>query len=586
MKKRMIAMALALLMAFGVAAPSTTVNAATGATSTATEHGTTKFEDMKYTTPDIEGMMATLEAVDKALPSVKTKGEMRKLLNQMDSVNDSFEDVMTMYRLLNIYNYQDVTNADNATEMYALTVMVSQLQVKMNETAVALLDSKFGWMPKIRWGNEAVEAIYASADKLTDKLVDLSAKEQELSRQYLVVMNSTTVDVNGTQMTGNDILSNADLSAEEASKYYTLYNEAVNKNAGEVYLQLVKVRKAIAKEAGVSNYSEYAYQAFGRDYTAEEAKKMHDYVKKYIKPLYEELAASLTTEDVATVQTTQTNDLQKAFPTVRRFLRDVSGDSLKAFQYMLKYNLMDYNFSSTKANLSYTTYLPSYKEAFVSLSRTGLYIDVSTAVHEFGHFNSYYVHGNDLAVNLDLMEIHSQGFELLFMPYYKQVFGSNAKSLQKYQLTLFLQILLQGCMEDEFQQYVYANNVKSVSELNKLYYNLACEYGLATKTEGVTELTSWVNITHTFQSPLYYISYATSLVPALEIFEQSVSDWRGAADNYLKLLSFGTKDGFLTTLKEAGFGSPFEENTIKGISEGIETYMENLLGREIEIPAA
>ena len=114
---------------------------------------------------------------------------------------------------------------------------------------------------------------------------------------------------------------------------------------------------------------------------------MHSYVKEYIKPLFKELASSLTMQDVAAVQTTGV-DLEKAFPAIRRFLRDISIDSLNAFQYMLRYDLMDYNFSNTKANLSYTTYLPSYSEAFVSLSRTGLYIDVSTAVHEFGHFNS------------------------------------------------------------------------------------------------------------------------------------------------------------------------------------------------------
>ncbi len=587
MKKKMIAMALAFLMVFGATTPATTVNAATvtSTAATTTEHGTTKFGDMKYTAPDVEGMIETLEEIQGKISSVKTRAQMRTLLNKFDALDESFEEVMTMYRLLSIYTYQDVTNTEYATEMYALTILVSEFQVKLNETAIALLDSKFGWMPKIRWGSESVAEIYENAEALTDKLVELSAKEQELTNQYLVVMNSTTVDVNGTQMTGNDILANTSLTAEEANKFYNLYTETLNKNAGEVYLELVKVRKAIAKETGVSNYSEYAYEAFGRDYKPEDAAKMHSYVKEYIKPLFKELASSLTMQDVAAVQTTGV-DLEKAFPAIRRFLRDISIDSLNAFQYMLRYDLMDYNFSNTKANLSYTTYLPSYSEAFVSLSRTGLYIDVSTAVHEFGHFNSYYVHGNDLATNLDLMEIHSQGFELLFMPYYKQVFGANAASFQKYQLTVFLQILLQGCMEDEFQQYVYANNVKSVSELNQLYYKLACEYGLAAETEGVTELTSWVNITHTFQSPLYYISYATSLVPALQIFEQSVNDWRGAADSYLNLLSYGTADGFLTTLKEAGFGSPFEEKTIKEISEGIELYLEKLLGREIVIPAA
>ncbi len=51
--------------------------------------------------------------------------------------------------------------------------------------------------------------------------------------------------------------------------------------------------------------------------------------------------------------------------------------------------------------------------------------DIFTVVHEFGHFNSVY-HDDTPAlytnINMDVSEIHSQGLELLFYPYYEQMY--------------------------------------------------------------------------------------------------------------------------------------------------------------------
>jgi oligoendopeptidase F len=54
----------------------------------------------------------------------------------------------------------------------------------------------------------------------------------------------------------------------------------------------------------------------------------------------------------------------------------------------------------------------------------------------------------------------------------------------------------------------------TLSEMNASYHELAVEYGLD-EEYGYTG-TEWVLISHTFQTPLYYISYAVSMVPALE----------------------------------------------------------------------
>lgn len=90
-----------------------------------------------------------------------------------------------------------------------------------------------------------------------------------------------------------------------------------------------------------------------------------------------------------------------------------------------------------------------------------------------------------------------------------------------------------------------------------------------TAESDIEEAASWVLITHTFSMPLYYISYAASLIPALEIFEISLTDRTLAIDIYNSFVEKGTKDTFLNTVKAAGLGSPFQEETISKIAESI-----------------
>ena len=91
------------------------------------------------------------------------------------------------------------------------------------------------------------------------------------------------------------------------------------------------------------------------------------------------------------------------------------------------------------------------------------------------------------------------------------------------------------------------------------------------------EGTDWVFIDHTFSSPLYYISYATSLIPALTIWMESETDPEAAIEHYLQ---FSTERGYTTycaALEAFGMPSPFEPETIADIADSIEQYADTLV---------
>ena len=68
-------------------------------------------------------------------------------------------------------------------------------------------------------------------------------------------------------------------------------------------------------------------------------------------------------------------------------------------------------------------------------------------------------------------------------------------------------------------------------------------------------------IPHTFQSPYYYISYATSMFAALELYERGQTDFPAAQNIYRAVLY--RKDGmrFRETIRAAGLSDPFREGS-------------------------
>ena len=68
-----------------------------------------------------------------------------------------------------------------------------------------------------------------------------------------------------------------------SDQYYEIQNaldRERNKTVGEIYRQLVQVRREIAGECGYDNYADYAYQSvYGRDFTKEDVERIRADVK-------------------------------------------------------------------------------------------------------------------------------------------------------------------------------------------------------------------------------------------------------------------------------------------------------------------
>ncbi|MPN01831.1 hypothetical protein SDC9_149043 [bioreactor metagenome] len=297
---------------------------------------------------------------------------------------------------------------------------------------------------------------------------------------------------------------------------------------------------------------------------------LHQAVKTYIAPIFIEANESQDTSDLSAADF----DEDAFFSALNSAANQFSPMLGEPVNYMLQNRLYDFTDSDTKMDSSFTTYISDYHAPFIFSRWTGAADDIATTLHELGHFTSYYHNasvGYSAGDSLDLAEVDSQALVLLLFDDYESFYGDLADEAKAAALIDAMYSLLSGCMEDEFQQEIYANPTMTLDEINALYARLAAEYGLE-EVYGYLG-TEWVLVSHTFQTPLYYISYAASMVPALELFDIAQNDPDAAKVAYFNILMRDPYAGLDEVLQKNGLNSVFSETTVARIAEILKEYV-------------
>ena len=119
-----------------------------------------------------------------------------------------------------------------------------------------------------------------------------------------------------------------------------------------------------------------------------------------------------------------------------------------------------------------------------------------------------------------------------FLQFYDELFGATAQVLRGETLLNLVYSVVTGAMYDEFQQRVYLEPELSEERLLEIFREVYESYGFEIYDGYEYE---WADVIHNFQQPLYYISYAVSAIPALELYVQSVESPNEAMDTYLRV---------------------------------------------------
>ncbi len=542
------------------------------------------YEDMEYVGYDPAYAYTLIEEMRTLSQG---PGNEEQINTNYDLMGVELDKMYTQQALNEIRYYRDVNNEEYASIDTELQQIYRDVVDQFLQVVRDVLGTEYRESFGAHIGDEEMVEDYLDYEDMTEELQALLDEENALEQQYdQASMAEYTVTVKGqkwTEASYNEAIE--ELTWREMLAISTALDRAKNEAICPIFLDLVKNRNARAQIYGYDNYAEYAYtDLYNRDYTIEEIKSVYAAVKEYIVPVLSEVEERVYAGNLNDLLYMDYLTEDYVIEVVGRHMGDIDPALAEVYQYMVDHHLYDIDYDPNKMNVGYTTTLYEYQEPFIFNTPDYSYYDLETMIHEFGHYNEAFHAGTTLitdVTNMDVAEIHSQGLELLYLKYADDVYGEGlgdtARQMVLYQM---LYSVIDGCLYDEFQNAVFAaDHDMTEGEVNQLFRRLSEEYGYVYyDTEDAAY--DWVDVPHTFSSPMYYVSYGTSALAALDIWTIAQEDRQAGIDKYMELTTYGLTTTYCELLEKCGLKSIFEEETIREIAQAVADYSSALAAGE------
>lgn len=523
------------------------------------EHTNIPFADMELWGEGGEGLLVQLDALQNYIAG---GGDREVAFGRYEALAQTYNRLKGDEALLYIRRCQDMTDEEAGKAYLTMSSLTLEAEYRLTDLELLLAEQY----------PEAFDPAYVEAILERDALnggdaQPLFRQEGELCEAYEALRTGLTVEYGGRSWSYQELMEDGSLSFRDFFAAFALYESAFYAEAGEIYLKLLQVRKKLASTLGFATYQAYAYTRFGRVYGAAEVETWRQGVKTYLAPVYSRYRRELN-EGLEYLQGA-TFEEEEALVHIPQALSDPLPEGVEAFTYMLAMGLYDSTPSEKKLRGSFTTYLPGYEVPYLFTQWEGKAGSISTVVHEFGHFLSFYLNPEATCYggSLDLAEVDSQGLELLLFDRYDTLFGEYGEVAQINALLDGLYGVLAGFMEDEFQQRAFEMESPTVEKLNRLYLKLAGEYGLSQVFSYTGR--EWMDIGHTFSYPFYYISYGVSMLAALKLWRMEQSRQGAGWKSYRKLLNRQEDWDFEQALARCGLGKPLSQKEIEKTGEAV-----------------
>lgn len=576
--KQRIKRAAAWALAFTIAVPFVSFGAAAAAQESAREtgwyapkeHAGVDFSQMEYRRYELADMEA---AAEKLVQAAGTENGDQQVLEAYRELLEEVDRMGTMYSLADIAYSRDMDDQDAADETEYMRTLYPQGTDRAAAAMKEALDTSYGPLLEEQMGKRNARSLryYEEMDPV---LQELGEREQQLVLEYDQASSAEyQVKADGEDWTYERLAQDLE---PYSGRYYEIQNaldRERNKTVGEIYRQLVQVRREIAEECGYDNYADYAYQSvYGRDFTKEDVERIRADVKEIIVPLIVDCWYSGV--DYEALYELEPSDADEILDLMEPYVGQMSGELGEAFSYMRRHGLYDMERAKEGENRSggFTTDLPYYGDGFIFLTLEGDYDDYLGVFHEFGHFASIF---GDPAPSMfrygyvDVSEIDSQGLQMLLMHYADEMFGDVGRAVEMEAVSDLLDSIITGAMMDEFETAVYADPDMPLDEMNRLFASIAEDYGGLYFDYDGENCYGWDMVPHIYHSPLYYISYGTSAFPALRLWIESDTDWEGTLDRYMMLSATGSSEPYRKTLRECEIGDIFQADALPDLDREI-----------------
>ncbi len=361
------------------------------------------------------------------------------------------------------------------------------------------------------------------------------------------------------------------------------YRAPTTERLNTLYKNLVTAYNKEAAHYGYDNYIEYAYkEVYNREYDPSQTAQMRAYVKQYIAPALATVSDKLDRLTVSGASKTLYNTLMSGsivssspnkdavnyIGNYFKWLTNSNADKPIDFYTAVNEMFCNGNYFTGSGEGAYTMWIPNDNMATVYVQKSSDYDNAFTFVHEFGHYYESY-HNGGLALSYDHEETHSQGNEMLFLAWLKENTSAAVRNgMTMVELEQLYNMLWTVCMSsavDELEQAAYTGsyNGKTVTGgYHALFGEILDTYGTAADILQ-NDNDYWYYVA--FDNAVYYISYAMSALPSVELYTLAESEGlQTARDTYFKLFTYCEDTVRMATytysdvLEFCGLDSPFD----------------------------
>lgn len=483
------------------------------------------------TQSDIDLFYERLEALEVAvLDPARPESELAVLLGK---AAEQYYHIATQGRFAMIQYYLDMSNNQASQDYIFATEASAEAYDRYNE------------MCKRIDASDAPHKAFFFADWTEEELTDMRSYSEEHSA--LKLENETLV-----------------------MEYQALSESAFTDGAAAIYVEILQNNDEIAELYGYDSYREYAFEEiYERDLTAADIRTVRAYVKRYVLPLIQALLEefqssyqSLSAREKNAVRAYFELDYATAKNTMNAYFDTFPEEARDRMIHMLDVGNSVFAESENAYDGAFTTYLFAQERPICYFGPS--YGDPFTIVHEMGHYLAYADNGMMTDASLDLAEVQSTGNEWLFLSYFLDTLDADvAKTISFYELYRRLASnVIVPLIVDEFEERCYQELPTDPNRLDAMMTELLGEWGggawLANYVGDLQSYWRYVVI----ENPIYYVSYAISMLTAIGIYtEAEIDSFEAAQEMYLGLvLDVNCENGFLGVIESAGLCPPTNED--------------------------
>ena len=522
-----------------------------------------RFDDMPYERPDAAAFRGIAE---KTIRTMRDDGGYRRTVAMLDELFSRYYSMNTMASIADIRSCRNLADEYWAAEYAACLSALTEIGDIMEDVYLACGASPYGERLEREYFGPGFMAEYGenAEEKLSEAFTALAEQENALLVEYRNTVAEPMISVHGVEVPLYDVMYDV-WGQRDYDNLMNAYYEKYNPILGDLYLRLMSVRKAQAKELGYGSYAEMMFDiGFDRDYSVEEGRAFIESVKRWIVPAYARL---MDGEKQAELLEGYISDAQ-LYGALETVARGFGGEIGQAYDFMRRNSLSDLTMSDSKADMSFTTYLDDYEAPFLFVDPYGDRSDIVTVTHEFGHYAEAYISCNAYR-SMDLAEVFSQAMQLLSLRPLRDVLGEQGvEQLRLLNMYEFLDTFLWQTLYAEFELRAYALENPRAADLNALMWELYKEYGLDT-IWGEESTVDWIDITHFFEQPFYVISYPVSACCALELYERELQESGKGLESYLQLAD-SDQIGIVEAAGEAGLQNPITDARVQQVAAFLE----------------